>query len=103
MGRYPGRTNAPTAAVISTVVEIANFTMNTPTTDAGNPKLNMCRIVKEAISANISDSARLKGTALSLTQKRRQRPSGRLFFEKNRRGSEFLKHLFNIIIKHDSR
>jgi len=82
MGRYPDRTNAPTVAVISTAAETANSTMNTPIIDAGNPKPNMCRIAKKAISVNISDSARQRGTALSLTQRKRQKPSGKLFFEK---------------------
>lgn len=84
MGRYPERTNAPIAAVISIAVEIANSTMNMPTTDAGNPRPNMSRIANGAISASIFDSACQRRIALNVTRERRQRPNGRLFSERSR-------------------
>ena len=71
MGRFPGRTSAPIVEVISIPVEIANSTMNTPTTGAGNPRPNMFRIVKEAISASTFDSAHLKRPVLKLIRRRR--------------------------------
>jgi hypothetical protein len=62
--------------------------MSTPTTDAGNPKPNMSRIVRRVTSAVFSNSAYPMEAALHLMQRRRQKPIGRPCFGRNRTNRE---------------